>query len=161
MKGSQREHELHDAMQAQDVQRVVALLDGMKPSDRDGALEKLAIDLIWMTEDADFRNALSLVIADLRSKHGADVIRALLRRPTTRGARGTLLYALAEMDEVINLEIFMDTVINDSFEAAEECLRALDEHRVSQMSSRFLKERYYYFRTRNSRYQKQRTERVA
>jgi hypothetical protein len=137
--GSQRERELRAAISARDAGRVFASLDGAKPSADNGDLEKLVIDQILMTEDAGLRNALAIAIAELKSKRGAEVIRNLLREQSTRGARGTLLYALAEMDEVIDLAIFADTIVNDSFEAAEECISALEDHRVARVSPASLK----------------------
>src|SRR5271165_1062082 len=50
------------------------------------------------TESPRVRNAAALALADMRMTNAKEKLIDVLRRPETRGARGTILYALEELD---------------------------------------------------------------
>jgi HEAT repeat protein len=86
------------------------------------------IDLVGLareTKSPRIRNETALTLAALGTTSGARVIAELLSRDDTRGARGTLLYALNEMKEGAPLEVLVEIIVTDGYESQEEALLLL------------------------------------
>ena len=115
---------------AGDEDRVVAELRSLKSqkSLRPPRIAK-AVGLLAQTKSTRVRNAAALALADLRA-HGAEAeLVQVLARPDTKGARGTLLYALARLGARVPPPILAQIVAEDSYEAREEALSLLARSR--------------------------------
>lgn len=74
------------------------------------------------TESPRVRNAAALALADMRMRSAKEKLIDVLRKPGTRGSRGTILYALEELDVNVPLSLLIDLILNDSYEACQEAL---------------------------------------
>lgn len=74
------------------------------------------------TTDAMVRNAVALALSDLRDPDAFAALVTLIRSPETRGARGTLLYALGPYDCAPILPVLVDCVIEGGWEEAREAM---------------------------------------
>jgi len=75
------------------------------------------------------RNAAALALADLRAGVAKEKLIDLLARPDTRGARGSLLYALDQLRADVPLTILAEIIANDTYEAREEALAIIERGR--------------------------------
>jgi HEAT repeat protein len=80
------------------------------------------------------RNAAAIALADLGNKNAIEHITKLLWSPETRRARGTLLYALSELGAHIDPQLLTNLLISEGYEVQYECLRAIDEGRITSAS---------------------------
>lgn len=78
--------------------------------------------ILKQTDSPRVRNAAALALADMRAHSAEDVLIDALMRPDTKGYRGTLLYALGELDAALPISLLVDIIIEDSYEAQEEAL---------------------------------------
>jgi uncharacterized membrane-anchored protein len=69
------------------------------------------------------RNAAAIALADLKVAGADQLLIEMIKRMETRGANGTLLYALREMNAYVPLPILIDLITEDhSYEALEGAL---------------------------------------
>jgi hypothetical protein len=69
------------------------------------------------------RNAAAIALADLNAVEADRLLIDLIDRKETRGANGTLLYALREMNAYVPLSALLDLIAEDhSYEALEGTL---------------------------------------
>lgn len=129
MNSSQTAEQLRGAVNAGDIDRTVKLLQGVRTADPEGRLESLTVPLLQRS-NRSVRNAAAIALADLQSSKAPAAITAAIANPATKGARGSLLYALAELNASLALAILVDVLIDDSMEAREEAIRALEQGRV-------------------------------
>lgn len=85
----------------------------------------LAMQLLERTGSPRVRNAAALALADMRAPGAKDVLIEVLRRPETRGCRGTLLYAAGQLAAALPIGLLADLIAEDSYEAREEALHFL------------------------------------
>jgi HEAT repeat protein len=93
------------------------------------------------TNSARVRNAAALALVDLRAHDAKDALIDLLQRPGTRGARGTLLYALQQLGENVPLPILTEIIIDDSYEAREEALAFIISSHIECSAEEFARSR--------------------
>ena len=108
------------------------LLRGLSSADRTRRLDSALRERLEATADPALRNALAVALADLRSPLAPEVIRVLLLSPRTRYHRGTLLYALHELQATLPLDLVLKILIEDVGEAQEEALTFLEEGRFDR-----------------------------
>lgn len=72
------------------------------------------------TSDARVRNRAAIALSDMGIPEAFDAIVGLLGQDRTRGARGTLLYALEPYDCSTVLPLLVDLVIADPYESARQ-----------------------------------------
>jgi hypothetical protein len=89
------------------------------------------VKLARSTRSAAIRNAAALALADLRVEGARDVLIALLKRPSTRNHRGTLLHAIEELDTDVPLLLLVDIIAKDGYEAREQALDLIATERSS------------------------------
>jgi uncharacterized protein HemY len=89
-----------------------------------------AVQILEQTGSLRVRNAAALALADLRASDAKDLLIALVRRPDTKGSRGTLLYTLGELAANVPLSVLTDVVAADAYEAREEALDFIRRGRV-------------------------------
>jgi len=97
-----------------------------------------ATQILEETSSSRVRNAAALALAELRALGAKDALIALLRRPDTGGARGTLLYALAELRAEVPLPILAEIIVDESYEAREEALDFIRSGRFACSASEFI-----------------------
>ena len=91
-----------------------------------------AVDLLMRpNQTARARNEAAIALADLGAKRAIGRIEKLLWLPETKGARGSLLYALAELGADLEPELLAKLLIEDGGEVQYECLRAIEAGRVA------------------------------
>ncbi len=83
--------------------------------------------LLRATTSNRVRNAAAIALADMRVPDAASSIIDVLRRPDLAAWAGTLLFALAELDALVRL----DVIERGAFESRAEVIIAVDEGRVT------------------------------
>lgn len=123
MNRSVRADVYHMVPSSDDESRIVAELRRLKSqrSFRDLRIA-MALQALQQTSSARIRNAAALALADMKAHDAKDSLVALLADSATKGARGTLLYALEQLGEAIPLSILIMIITDDSYEAREEAL---------------------------------------
>ena len=89
--------------------------------------------LAWETQSTRIRNAAALALLALGVPQTAELMLRLLSRKDTKGARGTLLYVLNELSASVPLELLVDLLITENYEAQEEALTLLERARFDEM----------------------------
>lgn len=77
------------------------------------------------TKSPRVRNAAALALLSFGIPDTAQLMIELLSRKDTRGARGTLLYVLNELEASVPLDLLVEILTNESYEAQEEALALL------------------------------------
>ena len=83
------------------------------------------VKLALMTRSPQVRNEAALTLLALGHPRTAELMITLIARGDTRGARGTLLYVLAELGESVPVAVLVDIIIEDGYEAREEAVSLL------------------------------------
>lgn len=122
--------ELREAVRRGDLDLIIATLDGIGPADKQPDLEQTTLDLL-KSKDRRIRNAAAIALADLGSTKAVEYLKKLIVDSDTKGARGTLLYALEELRAPIELGLLVRLLKDEeSIEIWSEIIRALDSGRV-------------------------------
>ena len=77
------------------------------------------------TSSSKVRNAAVIALADMHAPEAMGIIIELLGRPETKGSRGSILYALSEIEGPVPLDILVNIITDESYEASEEALGLL------------------------------------
>lgn len=85
----------------------------------------LAAQILAQTGSPRVRNAAALALADMRAREATDALIDALKNPETKGHRGTLLYALDQLDAALPISLLVDLTAEDSYEAREEALHLI------------------------------------
>lgn len=115
-------HRTKASMKRQDEFEVVQT---RRSADKQNAskAERLRIaDIARSTRSPAIRNAAALLLADLRVEGARGILVALLKKPSTKNHRGTLLYALEELNADVPLLLLVDVIANEGYEAKEQAL---------------------------------------
>ena len=86
-------------------------------------------ELLQETTSQRIQNAAALKLVDLGINQTTMRIVDFLRRSDLAEVSGTLLFALNEIDASIPLDIIVDVIENGSFEARNQSMLFLEEHR--------------------------------
>lgn len=89
--------------------------------------------LAWETQSTRIRNAAALALLALGVPQTAALMIRLLSRKDTKGTRGTLLYVLNELRASVPLELLVDLLITENYEAQEEALTLLERASFDEM----------------------------
>lgn len=114
-----------------DESPVIAELRGLKGqrSPREPRIAK-AVEILKQANSARVRNAAALALADMRAQNAKEPLISLLTRPETKGARGTLLYALEQLRADVPIAILAEIIATESYEAREEALGFIVRGRI-------------------------------
>jgi hypothetical protein len=82
----------------------------------------LVTRILEQTGSPRVRNAAALALADMRARGATNKLIDVLKRDDTKVYRGTLLYALEQLDATLPISLLVDIVMEDSYEAREEAL---------------------------------------
>lgn len=117
------EIDLDAAIRSDDDNGIVGVLDTIG---RNGAtLTELDLirELAKKTRSPVVRNAAAIALADLNADGVDELLIDLVKRRETRGANGSLLYALREMNAYVPLPVLIDIFAEDhTYEALEGAL---------------------------------------
>jgi hypothetical protein len=122
---------LEAGLSAEDDGHLIEELRAMKSrrSTRQSRVAR-ALQILEETSSARVRNAAALALADLRAPGVKDALICLLRRPQTKGSRGTLLYALGELAADVPISVLAEIIVAESYEAREEALDLIRRGRI-------------------------------
>jgi len=93
------------------------------------------------TDSPRVRNAAAIALADMKVTTAKDELIKLLARDATKYSRGSLLYALEEMNAEIPLTVLADIIASDDYEAREEALRFLERQKHDAAELRRMKQK--------------------
>lgn len=83
------------------------------------------LNVLRETRSPRVRNEAALALLAIGTPKAAEAIVELLGRSDTKGARGTLLYVLNEMNAHVPLATLVEIIVGESYEAQEEALSLL------------------------------------
>jgi HEAT repeat protein len=127
--------EMRHATRLGDPSAIIEVLERVGHDPHDPELEGIVKDLLWTTDAPALRNAAAVALADMHSEAAPAMLIKLLGDPSTKGARGTLLYALEELDVPVGLDLIVDLLIHDDREVQVEGLRAIEDGRIASVNS--------------------------
>src|SRR5271165_672616 len=106
-----------------DEGRIVGALDALGRSGASSAERSRIMQLAMETRSPVVRNAAAIALVDLGADGADELLIDLIKRKETRGANGTLLYALREMNTYVPLSVLIDIITEDrTYEALEGAL---------------------------------------
>jgi hypothetical protein len=106
-----------------DENRIVDVLDAIGRSHASSAERSCIMELASKTRSPQIRNAAAIALADLGVDGADQLLIDLIKRKESRGANGTLLYALREMNAYVPLPVLIDIITEDrTYEALEGVL---------------------------------------
>jgi hypothetical protein len=115
--------DLDAATRSGDDDRIVGVLDTIGRGGASLAELSRIRELAKKTRSPVVRNAAAIALADLNLDGADELLIDLIKRKETRGANGTLLYALREMNAYVPLPLLIDILTEDrTYEALEGAL---------------------------------------
>jgi hypothetical protein len=115
--------DLDAAIRSDDDDRIVGVLDTIGRGGASLAQLRRIRALAKKTRSPVVRNAAAIALADLNADGADELLIGLIERRETRGANGTLLYALREMNAYVPLPVLIDILTEDrTYEALEVAL---------------------------------------
>jgi hypothetical protein len=114
---------LDAAIRSGDEDRIVRMLDAIGRAGASPAELDLIKELAKKTGSPVVRNAAAIALADLGAVGADELLIGLIKQRETRGANGTLLYALREMNAYVPLPVLIEILTEDhTYEALEGAL---------------------------------------
>lgn len=115
--------------QHEDIARTERLKSLVSRRDKTGVAEEIA-SILLAAHTALLRNDAAIALADIASdkEKAAEAILTVLGRTSTRHKRGTLLYALDELNAHVPLGPLVEVVITDWYEAQQEALHLIQKN---------------------------------
>jgi len=118
-----RQIDLDAVIGSGDENRIVDALDAIGRSRASSAERSRIMELARKTRSPQIRNAAAIAVADLGVDGADQLLIDLIKRKESRGANGTLLYALREMNAYVPLPVLIDIITEDrTYEALEGVL---------------------------------------
>ena len=120
-----------------DEDRITGALDAIGRSGGSLAECSRIMELAKETRSPVVRNAAAIALADLGVDGADELLIDLIKRGETRGANGTLLYALREMNAYVPLSVLIDILTEDcTYEALEGVLDLIADNAERYMKKR-------------------------
>src|SRR5579864_6116781 len=95
------------------------------------------IEIANTTTSPRVRNAAAIAMADLHIEGAEEVLIGLLRRPDTKTHRGTLLYALSEINGCLPIPLVVSLLFEENYEGREETLVMIGKKHISGTMSQW------------------------
>ena len=130
-----------EAWSQRDEDTIVDALKNLRVDNSEQDRELLSahvFDILQETIAQRIRNAAALTLVDLGINQTTMRIVDVLRRADLAEVSGTLLFALNEIDASIPLGIIVDVIENGSFEARNQAMFFLEEHRFIDADSVYI-----------------------
>lgn len=118
---------LMNALNEQDFQTAIEIIEGLSTK-QVKAEETYLIDILKTTYDGVLRNSIALRLSDIQSDFLVDAVTQLVDDPKTLGNRGTLLYALQDLDYSGQLNALLPLLGSSSFEVSREAFNLIEPY---------------------------------
>lgn len=131
-----------EAWSQRDEDTIVDALKNLRVGNSEQNRELLSVqvfDILQETASQRVRNAAALTLVDLGFNQTTMRIVDVLRRADLAEVSGTLLFALNEIDASIPLDIIVNVIENGSFEARNQAMFFLEEHRFIDSEPVYIK----------------------
>lgn len=89
-----------------------------------------ALDVLQRAKSPRVRNAAAIALADMKGIEATDVLVDMLRRQEIKNSRGTLLYALDQLGADIPVDVLIELILHDSYEARQEAVNLIEKGRA-------------------------------
>lgn len=93
---------------------------------KDKTYRSLLLKHLKATDSKILRNEIALALSDMGSNEAVDSLVEMLMHPITKGSRGTLLYALRELDYIDLISKITDFIGVSSLEVSMEAFLLLE-----------------------------------
>lgn len=101
-------------------------------------VEQKLIDYLKSTDDNSVRNTIALLLSDLKSNDAIEPLIQLIKTPSLKDARATLIYALQNLDCPNRIVELFDILYDGNYES--RCnLSTLLEEKVNEMDTQDVK----------------------
>jgi HEAT repeat protein len=100
-----------------------------------------ALGVLEKTNSTRVRNAAAVALADLRARETIEKLLDLLANPKTRGARGSILYALDQLRANVPLTLLVEIIATEPYEAREEALGLIASNSLNCSAEEFARAR--------------------
>ena len=118
---------LMNALNEQNFQTAIEIIEGLSTK-QVKAEETYLIDVLMTTCDGNLRNSIALRLSDIRSEALVGAVTQLVEDPKTIGNRGTLLYALQDLDYSGKLDALLPLLGSSSFEVSREAFNLIEPY---------------------------------
>ena len=112
-------HDIENCIAQNDINNLEQYIDQIVENKYQEFYEALAQGLME-TKNPGIRNKLALALSDVRYEGVEEKIIVLLKSDSTKGCRGTLLYALQPLNYTDHIEFIFKLLKDDGFEARWE-----------------------------------------
>ena len=117
------------ALRSGDESRQVAALRSLSDGPNTARERVLPVlNILRHTESNLVRNAAAIALADMNAPEAIGVIIELLKRKEIE-SKGTLLYALDELDALVPISILVDLILSGPYEPREEAVNLIEARR--------------------------------
>lgn len=116
-----------NALAEQDFQTAIELVENFTNA-QVKATENQLMDALMTTCDGNLRNSIALRLSDIRSEALVGAVTQLVEDPKTIGNRGTLLYAIQDLDYSGKLDALLPLLGSSSFEVSREAFNLIEPY---------------------------------
>ena len=113
-----------------EISRVVEICNEIDGSEAEVVQERLIQELSY-TNEVCYRNTIAIILADLKCNKAIDVLLELILDPQNENCRGTLIYALQELNCEHKLSRLMRILVDGNYEVKWNMYALLTEKRKS------------------------------
>lgn len=85
------------------------------------------IDLLKSTENKDLRNKIAIALSDIGDDRAVEPLIEVITDPKTSGSRGTLLYALENLNYIVHIENIIPFIGDSSLEVSAQSFMLLEQ----------------------------------
>ena len=110
---------------------LIGMLDRFAEHGASETERRQIVEIAEKTDSSQVRNAAAIALADLHIEEADQVLTRLLRRPDTRGHRGTLLFALDQLNASLPLPLVVSLLLEEKYEGREETLMIVGKRHVT------------------------------
>ncbi|WP_392455317.1 HEAT repeat domain-containing protein [Chryseomicrobium aureum] len=118
---------MKELLEEKRVDEALEVVENLTDSQVQGS-EKELLQILTSADDASLRNSIALRMSDAKCQQVAPCIIDLLKDPKTKGNRGTLLYALHELNYSEHIEVLLPFLADPSFEVSREAYALVKPH---------------------------------
>jgi HEAT repeat protein len=84
------------------------------------------IKYLKKTDNIILRNEIAIALADIGNDKAVEPLIYMLKHSKTKGSRGTLLYALEDLDYIQHVELLVELLYEDNFEVNRHALMLIE-----------------------------------
>lgn len=117
--------ELKAGLEKNDINTVIASVHQIGEEKCVEALP-LLVDIMMKTDDIHLRHDIAIALKDIGSQEAVEPIITLLKDRKTEGSRGTLLYALEDLDYSAHFELLIEFLYTGNWETSRQAYMLLE-----------------------------------